>query len=331
MTRRFAAAREEIRVGDALAGGVRLMRNVASGKASLSRIPAALFVVLWSTGFIAAKYGLPYAAPLSFLLVRFALVAALMGVVALATRARWPSTWRDVLHVTVAAWLVHGVYLGGVFVSIAQGMPAGTSAMLVGLQPILTVVLARLWLDEAIVPRQWLGLVLGLVGVYFVVRHRIALAGDPASWLAIVAALCGISVGTLYQKRFASHVDLRSGAVLQFTACTLLYAPIVAWQGAPPIAWTHEFVFALGWSVLVLSVGAINLLYGLLRRGAAADVARLFYLVPPVTALMAFGLFGERLDALALAGMVLICVGVALARRGNGAAVTLPSAAQAIR
>ena len=259
------------------------MRKVAS--ASLTRMSAALFVVLWSTGFIAAKYGLPYAPPLSFLLVRFALVALLMTIVALATRAKWPATWRDVLHVAVAAWLVHGVYLGGVFVSIAHGMPAGTSAMLVGLQPILTVVLARLWLDEAIVPRQALGLVLGLVGVYFVVRHRIALAGDPAAWLPIVAALFGISIGTLYQKRHASHVDLRTGAVVQFTACALLYAPLVAWQDAAAIAWTPAFVFALGWSVLVLSVGAINLLYVLLRRGAAADVARLFYLVPPVTAL----------------------------------------------
>jgi drug/metabolite transporter (DMT)-like permease len=305
------------------------MRKV--GNASLTRMSAALFVVLWSTGFIAAKYGLPYAPPLSFLLVRFALVALLMTIVALATRAKWPATWREVLHVAVAAWLVHGVYLGGVFVSIAHGMPAGTSAMLVGLQPILTVVLARAWLDESIAPRQWLGLVLGLVGVYFVVRHRVALAGDPAAWLPIVAALFGISIGTLYQKRHASHVDLRTGAVVQFTACTLLYAPLVAWQAAPPIVWTHAFVFALGWSVLVLSVGAINLLYVLLRRGAAADVARLFYLVPPVTALMAFALFGERLDALALAGMALICVGVALARRVSGVSVPLRRAVRAVR
>ena len=270
---------------------------------------------MWSTGFIAAKYGMPYAPPLSFLLARFALVALVMALVALATRAQWPASIRDVLHLVVAAWLVHGVYLGGVFVSIAHGMPAGTSSMLVGLQPIVTVVLARLWLDEAIAPRQWLGLVLGLVGVYFVVRHRVVLDTGIVALLPIVAALFGISIGTLYQKRHASHVDLRSGAVVQFGACTLLYAPIVWWLDAPPIAWTPEFAFALGWSVLVLSVGAINVLYLMLRRGAAVDVARLFYLVPPVTALMAFALFGERLDALAIAGMVLIAIGVALARR----------------
>jgi len=275
----------------------------------------ALFVVLWSTGFISAKYGLPYAPPLKFLLARFSLVAALMAIVTLVTRASWPTGLRQIGHVAIAAWLVHGLYLGGVFVSIAAGMPAGTSAMLVGLQPILTVFLARGFLGERIGARQCAGLALGLAGVYLVVRHKIALDGDLVTLLPILVALAGISVGTLYQKKFAAHVDLRSGAVVQFAACVLLYAPIVAWLEPQPIDWTIEFAFALGWSVLVLSVGAISLLYWLLRHGAAADVARLFYLVPPVTALMAFALFGERLDALAIAGMVLICVGVALARR----------------
>ena len=274
-----------------------------------------LFVVLWSTGFIAAKYGLPYAPPLEFLLVRFTLVASLMTFVAFATRAKWPRERRQLAHIAVAAWLVHGVYLGGVFVAIAAGMPAGTSAMLVGLQPILTVFLARAWLGERISRLQWAGLALGLVGVYFVVRHKIGLGGDATALVAVVAALVGISVGTLYQKKFCAQVDLRSGAVVQFTACALLYAAIVALAGWHPIDWTPQFLFVLGWSVIVLSVGAISLLYFLLRHGAAADVARLFYLVPPVTALMAFALFGERLDALALVGMALIAVGVALARR----------------
>jgi drug/metabolite transporter (DMT)-like permease len=275
----------------------------------------ALFVLLWSTGFIAAKYGLPYAPPLKFLLVRFSLVTALMTAVTLVTRAPWPTGRRQIAHIAVAASLVHGVYLGGVFVSISAGMPAGTSAMLVGLQPILTVFLARAWLGERITALQWGGLTLGLAGVYLVVRHKIALGGDATALVAVVIALAGISVGTLYQKKYCGRVDLRSGAVIQFAACTLLYAPIVAFVEPAPIAYTPQFVFALGWSVLVLSVGAISLLYWLLRHGAAADVARLFYLVPPVTAVMAFALFGERLDALAIAGMVLIAVAVALARR----------------
>lgn len=288
------------------------MTDVAHARRQLA-FPA-LFVLLWSTGFIAAKYGLPYAQPLTFLLCRFALVAALMTVVALATRATWPSSIVQAGHVAVAAWLVHGVYLGGVFVALAGGMPAGTSAMLVGLQPILTVLIARGWLGEAVVPRQWFGLALGLAGVWLVVRHKAGFSGDFAGLLPSALALLGISVGTLYQKRFCTRVDLRSGAVIQFAACALLYLPLVlAFEGAG-VRWTPEFVFALGWSVVVLSVGAISLLYWLLRHGAAASVARLFYLVPPVTAVMAWLMFGETLDAFAVVGMALIAFGVALSR-----------------
>ena len=275
----------------------------------------ALFVVLWSTGFISAKYGLPYAPPLAFLLLRFTLVALLMTAVALLTRAKWPQSPVQVLHLAVAAWLVHGCYLGGVFIAISVGMPAGTSAMLVGLQPLLTVVIARFALGERVAPRQWTGLLLGLAGVYFVVRHKVDFSGNLAGLAPITVALVAISCGTLYQKRYCASVDLRSGAVVQFWACVAIYAPLAALGGETAVQWTPQFVFALAWSVLVLSVGAISLLYWLLRHGAAADVARLFYLVPPVTAAMAFVLFGERLDVLAIAGMALIAVGVALARR----------------
>jgi drug/metabolite transporter (DMT)-like permease len=274
----------------------------------------ALFVLLWSTGFIAAKYGLPDAPPYSFLLYRFALVASLMTAVAIATRARWPARWIDVGHVVVAAWLVHGLYLGGVFVSLDGGMPAGTSAMLVGLQPLLTVLLARLWLAEAVLARQWLGLALGLVGVWLVVRHKVVFGGDWTGLVPSAIALFGISVGTLYQKRYCTHVDLRSGAVIQFTACALLYLPLALALDHRPVQWTPAFVFALSWSVLVLSVGAISLLYWLLRHGAAGSVARLFFLVPAVTAVIAWIAFGETLDALALVGMAAIAIGVAISR-----------------
>ena len=274
-----------------------------------------LFVVLWSTGFIAAKYGLAYAPPLTFLLYRFVLVAALMEVVALATRASWPATRAEVAHVAIAGWLVHGVYLGGVLVAIANGMSAGMAAMLVGLQPIVTVLLASGWLRERVVTRQWLGLALGLAGVWLVVRHKVAFTDDAKALIAIFLALAGISVGTLYQKHYCSHVDLRCGAVIQFTACAIVYAPIVLLFEHSPVRWTPEFVFALGWAVVVLSVGAISLLYWLLRHGAASNVAGLFFLVPAVTAVMAWFLFDEQLGALAVAGMVLISVGVALARQ----------------
>ena len=273
-----------------------------------------LFVLLWSTGFIAAKYGLPYAPPLSFLAFRFVLVAVLVGLFATVTGAPRPHSWREIAHSAFAGWLVHGLYLGGVFVALADGMPAGTIAMLVGLQPLLTVLIARAWLGERVTLRQWSGLLLGLAGVWLVVRHKIALDANLAALAPAGIALAGISVGTLWQKRHCAHLDLRTGAVIQFAACALLYAPVVAWLDAPAVRWTASFVFALGWSVLVLSLGAISLLYWLLRHGAAADVARLFYLVPMVTALMAWGLFGETLDPPALAGMVVIAVAVALAR-----------------
>jgi len=274
-----------------------------------------LFVLLWSTGFIAAKYGLPYAPPYAFLAWRFALVAGLMVVVALATRAAWPKSLREYADLAVVAILVHALYLGGVFVSLDGGMAAGTSAMLVGLQPLLTVVLAHLWMKESVSARQWIGLALGLAGVYFVVRHKIDLRGDLRGLVPSAVALAGISVGTLYQKRRCAHVDLRSGSAVQFTVCALLFVPLALALDTRAVQWTGNFVFALSWSVLVLSVGAITLLYWLLRHGAAANVARLFYLVPPVTALEAYLLFGETLDAWALIGMVLICLGVMLARR----------------
>ena len=283
--------------------------------ARYAALAPSLFVLLWSTGFIAAKYGLPYAPPLSFLFFRFVAVAALMALVCVATGVRWPSRPAEYVNVAIAAWLVHGLYLGGVFVALSKGLPAGTAAMLVGLQPIVTVFLARVWLGEAVVARQWAGLALGLAGVWLVVRHKVSLDADPVALAALAVALAGISVGTLWQKRHASHVDLRAGAAIQFAACAIVYLPLVLLLERPgDVRWTPEFLFALGWSVVVLSVGAISLLYWLLRHGAAAGVARLFFLVPPVTALMAFAMFDERLDAVAIAGMVVIVVAVALAR-----------------
>jgi drug/metabolite transporter (DMT)-like permease len=274
----------------------------------------ALFVLLWSTGFIAAKFGLPYAAPFAFLFYRFLFVAALMGLVAVITGARWPKSRIEVGHVVVVALLVHGLYLGGVFVAIAGGMAAGTSAMLVGFQPILTVVLAWFWLHEHVSARQWAGLALGLAGVYCVVGQKISLAGGSSGLIACLIALAGISVGTLYQKRHCAHIDLMSGSAIQFGACAIVYAPLAVPRAIDAVRWTPSFVFALAWSVVVLSVGAISLLYWLLRHGATTGVARLFYLVPPVTALEAWLLFGETPDGRAIAGMVLIAFGVMLAR-----------------
>jgi drug/metabolite transporter (DMT)-like permease len=276
----------------------------------------ALFVLLWSTGFIAAKYGLPYAPPLTFLLYRFLLVAALMTLVARVARVEWPRGIA-IIHCAVAGLLVHGIYLGGVFVAISRGAPAGVSAMIVGLQPLLTVVVAWLWLGERVVLRQWIGLGIGVLGVALVVGHKLGAAGT-ASVVALLSALAAISVGTLYQKRYCRAIDLRAGSSIQFLACALAYLPVVAWLDAPAVQWTVPFIGALAWSVLVLSIVSINLLYLLLREGAAADVARLFFLVPAVTAVMAFFLFGEVLGWVALVGMVLIALGVVLGRSSGG-------------
>ncbi len=242
-----------------------------------------------------------------------AISGVVMAAVALAMRAQWPQR-REWGHLAVAALLVHACYLGGVYIAVAGGMQAGTVAMLVGLQPLLTVVIARGWLGEHVVPRQWTGLAFGLAGVWFVVRHKISFAGDLSGLVPVVVALVGISVGTIYQKRYCAHVDLRTGAAVQYLVCALAYLPLVWVLEPTPIDWTPAFAFWLVWSVVVLSVAAISLLYWLLRHGEASSVARLFYLVPPVTAVIAWFMFGETLDALAIVGMALIALGVALAR-----------------
>lgn len=288
--------------------------SVAPAPVAAGIFPA-LFVLLWSTGFIAAKYGLPYAPPYTFLLLRFVLVAALMAAVALATRAPWPTRAAEYRDLALVALCVHALYLGGVFVSLDHGMAAGTAAMLVGLQPIVTVVIAWRWMHEPVSPRQWAGLALGIAGVYFVVRHKVDFGGDLWALLPCTVALFAISIGTLYQKKRCAHIDLRSGAVVQYVVCAIVYLPLAALLDTRAVQWTGHFVFALSWSVLVLSVGAISLLYWLLRHGAAANVARLFYLVPAVTAVMAYFMFAEKLDTWALIGMALITVGVILARR----------------
>jgi drug/metabolite transporter (DMT)-like permease len=276
----------------------------------------ATFVFLWATGFVGAKYGLPYAQPATFLVYRFILVVALLLPIALVLRAPWPPSRSQALHIAVAGVLLHGGYLGGVFASIHAGMSAGLSALIVGLQPILTALAAAPLLGERVTARQWLGLALGFVGVALVVAQRLTVGGLSGFSLAMAAlALVSITIGTVYQKRFCGAFDLRSGAVIQFVAAGLALAPFALAFEHEPVRWTVEFVFAMTWLVLVLSIGAISLLTLLIRRGAATKVASLFYLVPPVTATIAYFLFGEKLGSLALAGFVLAVVGVAVVVR----------------
>jgi drug/metabolite transporter (DMT)-like permease len=280
-------------------------------------IPA-LFVLLWSTGFLGARLGLPHAGPLTFLALRYALAAAFLVLVALASRAPWPRRATELGHYAVAGLLVHAVYLGGVFVGISLGVEAGVSALIVGLQPLLTAALAGVLLGERTTPRQWVGLCLGLLGVALVLAHKIGQGpGDVLGSVACVVALLGITAGTLYQKRYCAVMDLRTGSAVQFAAAGLVTAPLALLFEAFRVDWSSEFVIALLWLVVVLSLGAVSLLYVLIRRGAASQVASLFFLVPPCTALIAWPLFGETLGLIALIGMALTAAGVALASRAG--------------
>lgn len=282
----------------------------------MQRIYPLLFVFLWSTGFIGAKYGLPYAEPLSFLFVRYLAVIALMTVIALLTRAPWPKAPMQWVHIGISGLLVHAVYLGGVFIAIKQGLPAGITSLVVGMQPLLTALGAGWLLGERVVGRQWLGLALGFVGVALVVSGKF---GDTAALgPMLVPALCallGITVGTLYQKRYCARFDLRTGSIIQFVPTALATLPVILLFDGFHVDWTGDFIFALAWLVLVLSIGAISLLNLLIRSGSAVNVASLFYLTPLSTALIAFLMFDEKLGWLAVLGMGLAVSGVYLVAR----------------
>jgi drug/metabolite transporter (DMT)-like permease len=275
-----------------------------------------LFVLLWSTGFLGAKFGLPHAEPLTFLLIRFALVCAILLPIAMLTGARWPQTRSAVLHIAIAGLLIHATYLGGVFIAIHRGLPAGTAALITGLQPLLTGLVAAPYLGERISRRQWLGLLLGFGGVFMVVADKASLAeANLGNVLPAFVAVLGITIGTLYQKRHGGSMDVRTGSIIQFAASGLVMALLAPLFETMQVAWTGEFLFALGWLTLVLSLGAISLLILMIRHGAASRVASFFYLVPATTALFAYLLFGETLGPISLAGMVVTALGVALANR----------------
>ena len=272
----------------------------------------ALFVFLWSTGFISAKLGLPHVEPMTFLTLRFGVVAVGFFALALWLRLRWPSP-RAMLHQMVAGLLLHGIYLGGVFAAIDQGVEAGAAALIVGVQPLLVAAVAAPLLGETVGWRQWLGLLLGILGVGLVVAEKLEGGmGTAVGVLFATAALLGITVGTLYQKRFAQGVDIRIGNVFQFAAAGLATGLAALAFEARVIDWQPAFVTALLWSIIVLSFGAVSLLLWLIAQGAASRVSSLFFLVPPTTALMAWLLFDERLPPLAMVGMVVAVLGVAL-------------------
>ena len=279
-------------------------------KPSLRSLGAPFFVLLWSTGFIVARYGMPYSEPATFSALRFFGVLVVMVPVAWFSRVAWPAP-RQRVHIAVSGILIQAVYLYGVWSAVRLGMGAGLVALIVGLQPVLTAVAASL-LGERSSGRQWLGLGVGFAGVALVVWERLHLTGLPMmSVMMCICALFSITAGTLYQKRFCPQFDLRAGSVLQFSASCLILLPIVFLAETREIAWTLPMSAALAWAVLVLSIGATSLLFVLLRRGGVTQVTSLMYLTPATTAVLAWMLFGEPLTPLMVTGMVITAVGVA--------------------
>lgn len=283
------------------------------GAAWLSPIPI-FFVLLWSTGFIVAKFGLPFAPPLTFLILRCACVVLVLLPCVMIWKAPWPNA-AGVGHIAVAGLLLHAGYLSGVWCAIKLGMPAGLSALIVGMQPILTAVAAPL-IGEKVRPRQWLGLVFGLAGVALVVFAKISMVGLTAVSIGFcLMALCSITAGTMYQRRFCPRFDLRTGTIIQFAATVAFLLPFAMLfedfsLPLTTVAWTPRFIGALMWSVFALSIGAIFLLFKLLSRNDATQVSSLLYLTPPTTAVMAWIMFGEAFSLLGIVGMAVAVVGV---------------------
>jgi drug/metabolite transporter (DMT)-like permease len=289
--------------------------------AFLVRAAPLTFALLWSSGFIVAKYAAPDADPFTFLTVRFAVAAVLLMVIAVASHAPWPASAGETAHSLMAGVLLHGGYVGGVWWAVAAGLPTGISALITAGQPLLTAVLAAPLLGERVTPRRWVGIVAGFVGIVLVLAPR--LAGVDAATLAAVAlpiivnagATVSVTLGTFYQKRFVPRGDLRSGTCLQFVGALAVVAPLALATETLRFEPTATLLAAFAWSVLMLSIAAIALLLLMIRRGEVSRIAALIYLVPPLTALEAYVLFGENLGAVQIIGMAVTAAGVWLATR----------------
>ncbi|MCU0761404.1 MAG: DMT family transporter [Hydrogenophaga sp.] len=289
-----------------------------------------VFVLIWSTGFIVARYGMPHAPPMKFLAVRYALsILCFLPWIWLAG-VKWPTSRQQWLHLSVTGVLMHAGYLGGVWAAVKAGMGSGLSALIVGIQPVLTAI----WLSgtgSKVSGRQWLGLMLGFAGLVLVVSRKFGAGGpgDQANWLNLslaVMALFAITTGTLYQKRFVQACDVRTANAVQLLAALLVTLPLALLE-FEVMRWSHadaginwELTGAMAWSVLGLTLGGSSLLYMLIQRGAAASVTSLMYLVPPCTALIAWVLFDEPITLVTVAGIALTAFGVSLVVRQPKAA-----------
>lgn len=275
----------------------------------------ALFVLLWSSGYIGARLGLPYAEPITFLALRMIVVVIIFTGVVAFSRVRW-LTLAEFGHSMVTGLLLHAIYLGSVFVAISQGVPTGISALIPGLQPVVMSTVASRWMGETVTRLQWIGLGLGLFGVLVVLHERSVVGSASAlGWAASFTSLAAITIATLYQKRFCGAIDWRIGNLVQYGSASILLCIVAMTFEMQTIHWNWKLLFAIAWLAVVLSIAAVGLMYWLLRRSAATGFASLFYMVPAVTAVIAYLLFGERLDAISLGGMVICAAGVILVNR----------------
>lgn len=281
----------------------------------LDLLAAPLFVVLWSTGFIGAKYGLPHIEPVTFLVLRFALVAAALVFWVILARTAW-LTLAQARDAAIIGILLQAVYLGGIYKAIDLGVEAGVAALIVGLQPVLTAFIARQFLGERLSPVQWAGIALGAIGVGLVVMRKLdAGIGDWRGVALCLVALAGISIASILQKTRATDHPMRTSTLVQFLAALAVLAPLSFAFETREVTWSGELILAMAWLVLAMSLGALSLLLFLIRRGAASNVASLFFLVPPTTALMAWGIFGEVLGPVEIAGVGLAASGVLMVNR----------------
>jgi drug/metabolite transporter (DMT)-like permease len=286
----------------------------------LLRLAPALFVAIWSTGWVSARYGADYSDPLTFLSVRFALAVVAMLVIVVASRAEWPKG-RGILHAMMSGVLLHALYLGGVWWAIAHGVPTGISGLVAAIQPILTAFLAPMILREQIGRLQWAGIFLGFCGIALVLEPKLSTI-DPAHLrealgplLINMLAMVSVTFGTFYQKRFIPKGDLRTVTALQYAGAFLIVTPLAFLLEPMRMEWNVPLIAVMAWSVLALSLGAIGLLLLLIREGAVSRAAALIYLVPPSVAVEAYFAFGETMQVVQLAGLGLTVVGVALATR----------------
>ena len=275
---------------------------------------APIFVFLWSTGFIIARYSMPYAEPMTIIFIRFGSVVLCMLPVVLIWKAPWPNR-SQIIHIAIAGALLQAGYVGGVWAAVKEGMSAGLTALIVGLQPILTAWFAA-WIAEKVTPKQWLGLILGLLGVGLVVWAKLSLTGmSHLSLVFIVVALLSITMGTLYQKKYCAQFDLRTGSVIQFAASAIICLPLMFLFETREIIWAPELILSLIWAVLALSIGAISLLFVMIRNGEATRVTSLMYLTPPTTAIMAWILFNEPITWTIVLGIAITMSAVILVNR----------------